>query len=588
MGEVIYSDFSYYYEGEGISEKLFDYRESIKDYTMIPMHSFDNSIDAVFKRIHGTLAERYAWNDPDLISVFFMTYILLVTRHMEEPDPVRVLCCGKHLDWISRYIDIDIKLMNPGSTVRFVEDISLVSEEKYDVVIEFCPPGTQLMAHFEKLKNNISGNCRWIFVGNISETISAEWNKYIFGGYEIITRQEIKYSESKRENLEDFEKNEDGYKKIMAAAPKREIKTVAAITPHDIPFTNYELIKDIGAVPYLFYKNKNCKVYMVGIDKDAEYSFAQYVQGEELVKLPDYSIDSKLGWLNEYAKDVDCLMLFGTYENNMIVAKAYKNLNPEGVIYLGLDASAFWINNIPRYEKRVDEFYKNCNIIGAAARPIQRFISKKWKMDVSVVRCGYYPFGIKKVEKPNYDKKKNILLSVGRIGSQAKRNDVLLQAFAMACKDIDGWELRLVGPVEEEFYGYVDNYISEHPYLEDCITFTGEIEDKELLHQEFLNAKIYVLTSEQEGFPNVIPEAMSAGDAIITTNIDNSDEIIDYGKCGLKSPINNAKEIAGNIKRLCNDEPLLRRFCDNSYKNYQEKFDYNIIVDRLYDELIRV
>lgn len=589
MGEVIYSDFSYYYEGEGVCEKLFDYRESIRDYTLIPMHSFEKSIDSGLKRIHGALVERFGQTDPNLISVFFMSYILLVNRHMEEPEPVQVLCIGEHLDWISRYIEADIKLMNPESKLDYYSSIQDSSEEAYDIIISFDNSGLEKTNFLKKETVLTSENSRTIYISRATNEVYEGWNKYLFSEYMIFTRQWRKKKESEADISASFPlaEKEKNYRK-KHGNPKRTIKTVAAITPHDIPFTNYELIKDIGAVPYLFYKNKNCKVYMVGIDKDDDYSFAQYVHGEELVKLNDYSLDAKLGWLNEHANEVDCLMLFGTYENNMVVAKAYKKLNPEGVIYLGLDASAFWINNIPRYEKKVDEFYKNCDVIGTSTIPLQMFISKKWKMDISVVRCGYYPFGIERIEKPDFDKKNNVILTVGRIGTGQKRNDVMLKAFAIACRDIEDWSLRVVGPVESEFYEFIDSFNKEYPYLEERITFTGGIEDKKALHSEFENAKIFILTSEFEGFPNVIPEAMSAGDAIITTDIDNSDEIIDYGRCGLKAPINNVEAIAECIKKLCTDDGLLREFCINSYENYQDKFDYNLIIDKLYDELIRV
>ena len=589
MGEVIYSDFSYYYEGEGISEKLFDYRESIKDYTMIPMHSFDNSIDAVLKRIHGALVEHFGQTDPNLISVFFMSYILLVNRHMEEPEPMRVLAIGEHLDWISEYIKSDVKMMNPGSNIDYVRNSRAVGGSDYDIIICFDNAGADRSLFFEKEKALLFENCRIIYISRVDNEPCEGWSRYLFGEYEIITRQ-VKQKDISNDDIVNafpIEEKEKHYRK-KTGEPKRVIKTVAAITPHDTPFTNYELIKDIGAVPYLFFRNKNCKVYMVGIDKEGDYSFARYVQGEELVELDNYSIDSKLSWLKEHGKDVDCLMLFGTYENNMVVAKAYKNLNSDGVIYLGLDASAFWINNIPRYEKKVDEFYKNCDVIGTSTIPLCNFISKKWKIDISVVRCGYYPFGIKRLEKPGFAKKKNVILTVGRIGTRQKRNDIMMQAFALASKEIDDWELRIVGPVENEFFEFIDSFTEEYPFLEDVIVFTGGIEDKEKLHQEFMDAKIFLLTSEFEGFPNVIPEAMSAGNAIITTDIDNSDEIIDYGNCGIKAPINNVTEIAENIRRLCNDEVLLRRFCENSYRNYLERFDYNLIIDELYDELIRV
>ncbi len=577
MGEIIYSDFSYYYEGEGISEKLFDYRESIKDYTLLPMHSFDNSIDGVLKRAHAALTERYAGTDPSLLVTYFMTYLLIITRHMEEPEPVNVLCLGKELEWISTYISEDIQKMHPKSLLQFAEVITEVFDKRFDLIIAFDEKKYSASDFFEFVKNHSTDNYRAIFITDDTELENADCSKYIFGRYVVLTRHEKTSAEF----------NIDKYAKKLGS-PKRTIKTVAAITPHDRPFNNYELIKDIGAVPYLFYKNKACKVYMVGIDRDATYSFESYVQGEELVRLNDYSLESKMRWLNEYGKNIDCLMLFGTYRNNMVVAGKYKELRPDGVIYLALDASAFWINNIPRYETYVDEFYKKCDIIGTSTVPLQKFIAKKWRMDIRVVRCGYYPFGLSEMKDPVYEKKKNVILTVGRVGTQHKRTDILLQAFAQAYSEIPEWELRIVGPVENDFYGYIDEFIQEHPYLEDSISFAGEIENKEKLHWEFMDSKVFILSSEQEGFPNVIPEAMSAGCAILVTDLDNSDEMINYGNCGLKAPINNIQKISDNIRSLCNDEEMLKRMCENSYKNYQEKFDYNLIIEKLYDELIRV
>ena len=577
MGEIVYSDFSYYYEGEGISEKLFDYRESIKDYTLLPMHSFDNSIDGVLKRAHAALTERYAGDDPSLLVTFFMTYLLIITRHMEEPEPVNVLCLGKELKWISTYISDDIQKMHPDSHLQTAEDITEVFDKKFDLIISFDEKRCSASDFFEFVKKHSTNNNRAILITDDIELNHDGCSRYILGRYLILTKQEKISAEF----------NIDKYVKKLGS-PKRTIKTVAAITPHDRPFNNYELIKDIGAVPYLFYKNKGCKVYMVGIDKDDTYSFESYVQGEELVRLNDYSLESKMSWLNEYGKNIDCLMLFGTYRNNMVVAGKYKELRPDGVIYLALDASAFWINNIPRYETYVDEFYKKCDIIGTSTVPLQTFISKKWKMDVRVVRCGYYPFGLSEMAVPHFEKKKNIILTVGRIGTNQKRTDIMMQVFEKAYSEISDWKLRIVGPVENDFYGYIDEFMQEHPYMEDSISFVGEVEDKEILHQEFMDSKVFILTSQQEGFPNVIPEAMSAGCAILVTDLDNSDEMINYGNCGLKAPINNIQKLSDNIRLLCNDEEMLKRMCENSYKNYQEKFDYNLIIEELYDELIRV
>ena len=327
---------------------------------------------------------------------------------------------------------------------------------------------------------------------------------------------------------------------------------------------------------------------MVGLESGVDYPFKKYVEGPEFVELKDYSIESKLAWLEEQGPEIDLLMLFGSYRNNMKLAARYKEIRPEGVIYLGLDASPFWINNIPKYEKEVDEFYKNCDVKGTSAVIMQRFIKKKWDMDTAVIRIGYYPFGMKRGIIPDYSAKSKRVITVSRVGEREKRIDVLMEAFAKAYERYPEWELRLIGPIKEDFMEYVEIFFEERPYLENVITLTGPIYDKEQLHNEFLAASIYAMSSESEEFTNTIPEAMSAGCVILVTRVDLAEEMTNLGKCGLTSPINDVDAMAANMVKLFGDEKMLRTFQENAYENYLERHDYNKISDKLYELLIRV
>ncbi|SFB95220.1 glycosyltransferase family 4 protein [Butyrivibrio sp. YAB3001] len=580
MGSVICEGYSYYYEDGSRKEEIFDYLDNISNYTRIPLHSFDNSVDTLFKEMYTILEDCYAF-DNDLISALFFSFILLVNRHMNSPKPVRLACLGNIPKHVTNYYSEAIRRMHPDSHTELLDSLEYLSDAKYDILIDIEKSGQELSERIydiEQISQVLSDNYRLILVGPQVNLENEKLKKYDFGEVSVYTCE----NDASEGVTSDYEK------RITENVVKREIKTVASICPHDFAYVNYELTKDICVVPYLFHKLKGCRLYMVGLEKGGEYSLKKYVEGPKYIELDSYDIDSKLNWLCENGKAIDCLMLFGTYSGNMRLAKEYKRIRPDGVIYLGMDANAYWINNIPIYDKAVSEFYKNCDIKATTTRIMQKFILKKWGMDTAVVRMGYYPFGVDSTEEPDYSKKKKIVLAVGRVGAHQKRYDILLQAFAIAYKENSDWELRLVGPIEESFFEFLDIFFAENPYMEDAVKIVGPINDKRQLHEEYLQASIYALSSEGEEFTNAVTEAMCTGCAILSTKVDLYEEITNYGKCGLSSPIDDANAFAQNMLRLFSDKDLLNDMCRQAYINYVERHDYVKIIDRLYELLLKV
>ena len=114
-------------------------------------------------------------------------------------------------------------------------------------------------------------------------------------------------------------------------------KRVVAMAPYERPWSNVELVKDCGLIPYLLYKNHNCDVSMVGA-KGGEYPYLEeYLQGVKMELLADGKKESKLAYISEHASEIDALLLRGCYPYNFPVARLYKEMNPEGKIYVGLD-----------------------------------------------------------------------------------------------------------------------------------------------------------------------------------------------------------------------------------------------------------
>ena len=84
---------------------------------------------------------------------------------------------------------------------------------------------------------------------------------------------------------------------------------------------------------------------------------------------------------------------------------------------------------------------------------------------------------------------------VGRISGVndrlSKRTDILMDAFAKVADKLPDWKLRIVGSIYDSFKPYIEKYFNEHPDLKERVTFTGLIEDKTELANEYKRAKIF-------------------------------------------------------------------------------------------------
>jgi GalNAc-alpha-(1->4)-GalNAc-alpha-(1->3)-diNAcBac-PP-undecaprenol alpha-1,4-N-acetyl-D-galactosaminyltransferase len=170
--------------------------------------------------------------------------------------------------------------------------------------------------------------------------------------------------------------------------------------------------------------------------------------------------------------------------------------------------------------------------------------------------------------------KQNIILNVGRL-INSKRIDLLLNIFAECkCKD---WKLWIVGDGPERknlekksFELGIQNYV----------TFWGNKKDIEMFYSK---AKIFAFTSNSEGFPNALLEAMSLGLACISFNCiaGPSDLIID-NENGFLIRNFDVKDYLTKLNILMNSPMLIEKFSKNSIISSQE-FNINKIGNKYFN-----
>lgn len=153
--------------------------------------------------------------------------------------------------------------------------------------------------------------------------------------------------------------------------------------------------------------------------------------------------------------------------------------------------------------------------------------------------------------------KKNYIVTVGRL-TKEKGHRYLVEAFAkMQHKD---WKLSIVGDGTEK------------ASLVELVRKLG-VSDRVIFHGHKLNfakelseAKIFVLPSLSEGFPNAVIEAMSVPLPCIATRCTEAmDEVVQNGVNGLLVEKENPDALATTIDRLIDNEELQRKLSINAY-----------------------
>ncbi len=364
----------------------------------------------------------------------------------------------------------------------------------------------------------------------------------------------------------------------------RDIRKVVAMAPYERPWSNVELVKDCGLIPYLMYRNHGCEVSMVGA-AGGEYPYAELVKGMKLEFLKDGKVMTKVQYIVENGRNIDCLILRGCYSTNYPVALAYKTINPNGRIYVGLDANSDWMDRIIWDNADFMEFMDNCDVIATSCTAMQKFLNEKWKWRIECIPNGYFDLFQVQNKRISFEDKEPTILTVGRLGTEQKATEILLEAFALVSDRIADWKLRLVGTVESRFSDYINDFFKRNPHLKDRVIFTGAIEDRKKLQEEYNRAKIFALPSRIEGgTPNVIAEALWAGCVTAVSQFDAYEDATDRGACGKAAPIGDAAGFAQILLELCTDKEL-KIMSEKAAEHARLFYDMEKIVGGLYEQL---
>jgi len=152
---------------------------------------------------------------------------------------------------------------------------------------------------------------------------------------------------------------------------------------------------------------------------------------------------------------------------------------------------------------------------------------------------------------------KHLIVAMGRL-SQEKRFDLLIRAYSQVAEMHSDWDMMILGegPERKALEALRDKF-----GLGDRITIPGTVRQP---HPVLKQADVFVSSSEVEGFPMALCEALACGLPVIAAEYHSAvREIIEDGKNGILVPVGDPDLLAAAIIRLIQNPRERKRLSEN-------------------------
>jgi|ERR1051326_1350054 glycosyltransferase involved in cell wall biosynthesis len=161
------------------------------------------------------------------------------------------------------------------------------------------------------------------------------------------------------------------------------------------------------------------------------------------------------------------------------------------------------------------------------------------------------------------------LLTVGRLTREKRFDRFISLIHRLRTErglDVRGW---IVGPTraDQELRPVLEEQATAFGLLSDKLQFLGSVADMVPIYQQ---GTIFVLTSDHEGTPNVLLEAMATGLPIVATDVGGVPEVVRHQRTGFLVPCEDTKAQLDAVSQLVED-PGLRTEMGTRARAYVEE-----------------
>lgn len=164
------------------------------------------------------------------------------------------------------------------------------------------------------------------------------------------------------------------------------------------------------------------------------------------------------------------------------------------------------------------------------------------------------------IDEYDTGERENKIVSVGRIDSN-KNQKLIVDAFHRIAEEIPDVKLVLYGDGEGK--KVLEDYVQKSPYKE-RIFLPGAVSD---VKNQIRKSKLFVLSSNTEGMPNALMEALALGIPCVSTDCPcGGPRMLMEGKeNGILVPVGDAKAMANAMKTILSDDELWKKYSANAY-----------------------
>lgn len=230
------------------------------------------------------------------------------------------------------------------------------------------------------------------------------------------------------------------------------------------------------------------------------------------------------------------------------------------------------INILPKSLQKIRNFsYKFCNYLVVQTEGNKKFYHNILPNKKILVIQNPVGESLRTLRNLSNDsKKKNTILNVGSF-KPGKGQELLIKAFSSIPHD--DWQIIFAGegPCKNTNLALVQNL-----NLVDKIQFVG---NKTNIDEYYNSATIFVFTSEHEGFPNALLEALYFGVPCISTNCPyGPSDLITDGENGFLIPVGNQKMLEKRLIELMSNVDLRNQFTKKALSS-TVKFEMELIAN---------
>lgn len=200
-------------------------------------------------------------------------------------------------------------------------------------------------------------------------------------------------------------------------------------------------------------------------------------------------------------------------------------------------------------------------------RAAEFFGNVKTERDI-IIPNAIFNEAVYSLSPPN--ERKKIICSAGRL-IESKRFDLLIDAFAKIAKQVPGYMLMIFGEGEER--AKLEEQIKNLDLEKRVVLFGATPEAVKLIN----HASVFVLSSDYEGMPNALLEALAMGVPCISTDCETGPaELIENGVNGILTEPGNCDELAEAMLKVIQNPELAKQFSENGRKLLQTNSIENI------------